>query len=124
MYHYGGTCSGSLTPRLRKVQRQRHIPPTSQLKKLSLSLCNLVNRSRCGGECRHSRGNRRGRGHRCPRHRRDNRSEETSLARRNRYEGMYGKEVISMGIIPNPFDPERILGKLLKAVWQRLARRK
>lgn len=29
-----------------------------------------------------------------------------------------------MGIIPSPFDPERILGKLLKVVWQRLARRK
>ena len=30
-----------------------------------------------------------------------------------------------MGIIPSPFDPERVLGKwLLKAVWQRLARRK
>ena len=93
MYHYGGACSGSLTPRLRKVQRQRHIPPTSQLKKLSLSLCNLVNRSCCGGEWRHSRRNRRGRGHRCPhRHRRDNRCKETSLARRNRSDNMKGGE--------------------------------
>ena len=29
-----------------------------------------------------------------------------------------------MGVIFNPLEPQRILGKLLKAVWQRLARRK